>query len=279
MDLSVVSGSDDFIAMQDKLFQQITDKTSYEAQKILQRKIDFYRSNGQPDKADEVIRENLQIESFRKALTQKMIAENKLKDAKKLINDFLSEKGNENRYLNSWYQLKLQIAQTENDISEIRRISFRFIENIYKTEYYDIYKATFSNEEWALQMEKLIKLYEKNSHRNWFHSSVADVLQAEKLEERLMNYVEKHLSLDIIEAYHTGFSSAFPEKTLALFRQSIDRYAQNTGRDIYERIVRLFGKMVVIEGGKELVREMINQYRILYKNRRAMMEVLDGFKL
>jgi hypothetical protein len=33
----------------------------------------------------------------------------------------------------------------------------------------------------------------------------------------------------------------------------------------------------MIEGGKELVREMIKQYRILYKNRRAMMEILDRF--
>jgi hypothetical protein len=100
MKLSVMVGSNDFIALQDKLLKEIKDKNSWDAQKILQQKIDFYRNNKQHDKADEVIKDNLQIESFRKELTNKLIAENKLREAKKLINDYLSQKGNENRGLN-----------------------------------------------------------------------------------------------------------------------------------------------------------------------------------
>jgi hypothetical protein len=33
--------------------------------------------------------------------------------------------------------------------------------------------------------------------------------------------------------------------------------------------------MVKIEGGNKVVREMITQYRVLYKNRKAMMEILN----
>jgi hypothetical protein len=278
MNLSVETGSDDFITIQDKLLQDIGEQSSYEAKIILQRKIDFYRSNKQPDKVWEVIGNNLQIESFRAELSKKFIAENKLQEAKKLVNDFISEKENGGSYLYSWYGLKLQIAQKENDIPEIRRISFMFIESGYKSEYYNIYKSTFAKEEWAEKAEKLIKHYEKRHNSNWFNSSVADVLQAEKQKERLMKYTEKHLNISDLERYHTGFSSAFPEKTLVLFRQAIDKYAQNTGREIYEYIVKLFEKMVKIKGGNELVREMISQYRIIYKNRKAMMEILNKFK-
>jgi len=279
LDLSVRVGSDDFITLQDNLLQGIGDKSSYEAKKILQRKIDFYRNNNQPEKADEVVKENLQIESFREDLTTKLIAENKLKDAKKLINELIAAKGNENRNLHSWHKLKLQIAQKENEASEIRRISFLFIESHFHADYYRIYKSTFTKEEWPAKMEKLIAHYEKKNTYQWFRSSVADVLQAEKQEERLMKYIEKHLSIDNLESYYTGFSSAFPEKTLALFRQAIDQHAQNTGREIYERIVKLFAKMAKIQGGNELVREMISQYRIIYRNRRAMMEILNNYKL
>ena len=171
----------------------------------------------------------------------------------------------------------MQIAQKEKDVPEIRRISYLFIETHYNAENYKIYKSTFTKEEWAEMVEKLIKNYEKQHRTNWFNSSIANVLLVEKQGERLMNYVEKHLSIDILEEYHTGFSSAFPEKTLALFRQSIDEYAKNTGRDIYERIVQLFKKMVKIEGGNVLVKEMISRYKILYSNRRAMMEILNKF--
>jgi hypothetical protein len=279
MKLSIMVGSDDFIALQDKLLQEITDKSSYNAEEILQRKINFYKSNKQPDKADEIVKENLQIQSFREKVTKQLIAENRLQEAKKLITDFISNKSNENRYLGSWYELKLQIAQKENDTPEIRSLSFRFIESYFKTEYYNIYKATFTTEEWAVAVEKLIKHYEKRHSTNWFNHHVADILRAEKQEERLMKYVEKYLHITNLEEYYAGFSSAFPEKTLALFYNTIDRYAQNTGREVYEHIAKLFEKMIKIKGGKELVGEMINQYKILYKNRRAMMEILDRFKI
>jgi hypothetical protein len=33
--------------------------------------------------------------------------------------------------------------------------------------------------------------------------------------------------------------------------------------------------MAKIKGGNEVVKEMISQYRVLYKNRRAMMEIIN----
>jgi len=276
MKLSAMVGSDDFIVLQDKLLEEIDDKSSYEAKKILQRKIYFYRNSKQPDKADDIIKENLQIESFRAELTKKLMAENKLQEAKKLINEFILKKENEDEWLDSWYELSLQIAQKENNTTEIRHVSFLFIKSRFKAEYYEIYKSTFAKEEWAEEAEKLIKHYEKQEKR-WFNSSIADVLRAEKQEERLMKYVENHLDMSILEKYHTAFSSTFPEKTLAMFRQVADKHAQTTGRDIYERIVSLFRKMANIKGGDEVVREMINQYRVLYKNRKAMMEIINKF--
>ena len=275
--LSVIVGSDDFIEMQDKLLHEITDKSSWEAKKILQRKIDFYRNNNQFDKAFDIIKSNVQIETFREELTKKLIGENKLQEAKKLIDDFISKQGNENNHRGSWYELKLQIAQKEKDVEEIRRLSYRFIESSFSANYYKIYKSTFAKEEWAGKVEKLIELYQKRNP-NWFYSSVAMVLQAEKQEERLMQYVEKHLDIDKIEEYHTSFSATFPEKTVSLFRKAIDKYAESTGRDVYERISDLFKKMVKIEGGSNVVREMIERYRAIYKNRRAMMEILNKFK-
>jgi len=276
MDLSVATGVTDFITLQDNLLQEIDDKSSYEAKTILQRKIDFYRNNNQAEKADEIIKNNLQIESFREELTKKLISENKLQEAKKLINDFISQKS-DNHNLNLWLRLKLQVAQKENNTNEIRRISFQFIENSFDREYYNLYKSTFTKEEWSEQMEKLIKKYEKQYNFNWFNHSVADILLTENQEERLMEYIEKHLHIKHLEQYYTAFVNSFPEKTLAMFVRAIDKYAQNTGREIYEHIVKLFAKMVKIEGGNELVKEMINRYRVEYKNRKAMMEIINKF--
>ena len=277
MELSVRIGSDDFIALQDNLLKNIDDESPYEAEQILQRKIDFYRNNKQPDEAWEIIKNNPQIEDFRKELTKKLMEENNLQEAKKLIEEYIHNHLDKEWCLPSWHKLKLQVAQKENDIPEIRRISLKFIESSFDAENYNIYKSTFTKEEWTEKMEKLIKHYEKRYNSNWFNQSIAKLLQAEKQEKRLMEYIEKYLDVDVLEKYHTAFAASFPEKTLTLFRKAIDKYAESTGRTIYENIARLFTKMVQIEGGNLIVKEMISQYRIIYKNRSAMMEIMDRF--
>jgi hypothetical protein len=279
MKLSVMAGSDDFIALQDELLKEINDKSSYEAKKLLQRKINFYRNNAQPDKAWNIIKENLQIESFRKEFAEKLIAENKFEDAKKLISEFASQNEKEGWWsIHSWNELRLQIAQKEKDIAEIKRVSFILIESNFDDKFYKIYKSAFAKEEWPEKVEALIRHYGKRNNDKYFNSSIADVLQAEMQAERLMEYVERHLSIDCLVKYYANFSSLFPEKTLALFRKAIDKYAkENLGRSHYERIVDLFWTMAKIEDGKEFVKEMASQYQTIYKNRKAMMEILNSF--
>ncbi|MDR0393622.1 MAG: SWIM zinc finger family protein, partial [Tannerella sp.] len=213
---------DDYIALQDKLLSEIPDKSSEDAQKLLQRKIDFYRFNNEPDKAWYVIEQNLQIESFRKEWTDKLIDESRYTEAKKLINEYIS--ANKSRYITFWYELKLTVAQKEKDIKAIRSVSFHFIEEYFTEHYYNLYKSTFSEKEWAETLPMLMKRYEQMGAKNFFNKNIADVLLAEKKEEQLMNYVGRYLSVNTIERYYKGFSS-FPENTLDMFRKAIDQYA------------------------------------------------------
>ncbi|GAB6012713.1 SWIM zinc finger family protein [Viscerimonas tarda] len=279
MVLMKTTNPNEFIALQDRILSEIQDRSSYEARTVLQRKIDFYNATGKPDKAWEVIAENLQIESFRVELVKKKIAGNAFSEAKKLIYDFIAANQQENlrHHFFSWKEFLLEIAQKEKDTPTIRSISFEFIESYFKSEYYSIYKATFDAEEWTRELENIIKLYA--AENKYFSHSVADVLFVESAEERLMKYIEKHLSTERIEKYFTGFVTSFREEALVLFRKAIDQYAEdNTGREHYVYIVCLLRKMSEIEGGKATATDMVNQYRIRYKNRRAMMEELNGFQ-
>jgi hypothetical protein len=91
-----------------------------------------------------------------------------------------------------------------------------------------------------------------------------------------LDHIGKHLSLEKIEKYHRFFAAAFPEKTLVLFRTALDHYAaKNTGRSCYERIVDMFKKIKKIPGGDAVAADMKAQYLVQYKNRRAMIEVLN----
>ena len=268
--LAELINPEEFLSIQDKLFAAVSDKSSYEAKQILQRKIDFYKKEKAFDKVWEIIENNIQIDDFRKQLVSKYISENNLAKAKELITEVFSL--NNVIHRREWEVLLLEIAQKENDITEMRRLTFSFIKNRIQDEYYKIYKSTFSQEEWQTQVEILINHY--NSGNRGFCSDVADVLLLEGQNKRLMDYVGTHLLPTILEKYYAYFPS--PQETIALFRKAIDKYAKdNLGREHYEYIARLFDKMIKIEGGKQVVTEMISNYKIVYKSRKAMMEILQ----
>jgi hypothetical protein len=251
----------------------VRDKGSYEAEKILCRIIEFHRSRNQNGKAWNYVEDNIQIERFRCQVVEKRIKEKKFDEAKKLIHDYIDKK--ENKYhSDDWDKYLLQIARREKDVPAIRGISYSFIENEFDKQYYSIYKSAFSPDEWPEKFEALFRHYERK--KDFGDDPAADLLAAEGMAERLMGHMEKKLSLEKMERYYRFFADAFPENTLALFRKAVDLYAENnTGRSYYEHIVETFKKMEKIPGGDAAVAEMKDQYRTRYKNRRAMMEILN----
>jgi len=274
----------EFIALQDGLLKKISDKSSYEAEKILNRKIQFYHTVGQPEEADEIIENNLQIESFCRKAVEKRIANEQYEDAKSLIYQYLGKQFfGHNR---CWDEYLLDIAQKEKDIPMIRKTAFEFIRSHFDEKYYTVYRSTFTPQEWVNELENLIQHYEKNNKMFWgrfnsrlnFSTPVADVLVAENAAERLLTYLEKYPDVEIVEKYYTAVAGQFPERTLSLCRKVLDDFAEkNLGRDKYEHIKSVLKKMVKIKGGKEVVFEMVTRYRAVYKNRRAMLEVLGDF--
>jgi hypothetical protein len=280
---------DGFIEFQDELLSEIDDMSSYDAARILEQKINLYNHHNQPEKTWEIIEGNIQIESFCKKLTEKKIKEKKYDEAKKLINDFLKNKENRYRHQTDWNKLLFEIAQQENDIPKIRELSFTFIKDKFNVEYFKIYKSTFKDKEWKTALEQLINRYEKSfagsrggtyiyNPYTFYNKSIFELLAIEGASERLMKVVEKYLSVELLEQYYIFFATKYPQNTLVLFRKALDDYAQkNTGRDACNYLAQLLKKMQKIEGGKEIVKEMLKQYGILYKKRTSIRDMIKKF--
>jgi hypothetical protein len=267
---------DAFIVLQEKLLAREQDKSSYEAKKILEREIELYRSIGKPEKAWKLIVKNIQIPAFREEVVKAKIAEEDYTAAKRLIRQITGSREVDNP--DTWDDLLLEIAQKEKDTPAIRKISFLFIKDKFEEHHYHIYKSTFSAAEWPGELENLIRLYAANTR--WYDNSVPKLLAAENNAERLLTYIEQHLSIDTLVTYHKIVAAVFPEKTLALFRKAVDHYAEKyVGRSHYESIAEVLSKMSKIPGGKAVVTEMVNHYKIRYKNRRAMIDVLTRKEL
>jgi hypothetical protein len=273
MTLSATVNPESFIDLQQKLLDQVQDKSSYRAKKILDRIIEFYKKRGNPKKAWSYVEGNMQIDSFRRMVVEKRIGQRKYAEAKKIVHDYIDMMQNK-RHSNAWDEYLLQIARKENDIPSIRSISFSFIEDTFNKQYYEIYKSAFGAGEWEEEFEKLFRRYE--AKQSFWNDPAADLLAAEGKAEQLVERIGKKLSLDKMEKYYAFFAGAFPEKTHALFRKALDDYVeQNTGRSHYEHIITVFKMMKKIPGGDAVAADMKARYLIAYKNRRAMAEILN----
>ncbi|MDR0669356.1 MAG: hypothetical protein LBF95_04665, partial [Treponema sp.] len=128
MTLSATVNPEAFIHLQRELLDQIQDKSSRTAEKILSRIIDFYKSLHKPKTAWNYVEENIQIDTFRRMVVEKRIKQKKFAEAKKLIHDVIDTQP-DRRHSDDWDDYLLRIAQAENDIPAIRSISWSFITN------------------------------------------------------------------------------------------------------------------------------------------------------
>jgi hypothetical protein len=262
-----------FLALQDGLLSGIEDKASGAARKILQRKIDFLRKLSREDEAWAIIEDSIQIDDFREELVKKRIDEGNLLGAKKLINDFLVQKQPDSRTQQKWNYLLLTIAEKGNDIPAIRTLSYGFIKDCFKNNHYNTYISTFPPEERIDELENLFQHYD---NKKYFSSSAADLLKAENDSGRMILYIEKYLSIEHLMDYYSIFSSAYPEKTLKLFRKVLDTYAEeHTGRSHYTLILTVLREMSSIEGGEKAAADIAETLKGRYKGRKAMIEILN----
>jgi len=265
---------DAFLGLQDQLLANITDKSSDEVETVLRRKIDFYKRLGQPGKAQALLEENIQVDSFRLEVAERKIKKRDFEAAKQLINDLLLWEGKREHYLyRTCRKLLLDIALKEKDIPEVRKLAYGFIKDSFQQEYHEVYKATFAPGEWAAEREKLFLRYGDQKH---FSDSAANLLAAENDAERLMQYIEEHLSPECIMKYHKFFAPAYPKETLKLFEEAVVSYAENNiGRSHYEHVFSMLQKMSKVNGGKKAASDLAAYLRARYKTRKTMVEILQ----
>jgi len=68
------------------------------------------------------------------------------------------------------------------------------------------------------------------------------------------------------------------EKRFLSANENICKYAEeNVGRNHYEYIARILKETKKLKGGKALVQEIVEEFRVTYKRRPSMMEVLRNF--
>lgn len=85
-------------------------------------------------------------------------------------------------------------------------------------------------------------------------------------------------SLDYMIKYAHHLIQSFPDEMLAIYNSKIQKYAEeNVGSNYYGYIVQVLKKMLEFPKGKEMTNLLVADFRIRYKRRPAMMELLREF--
>ena len=249
------------------------NKSSYESEKWILYRIKLM------DKLDYTDNDIMQygekypeLRSIKDYLTESFIAKGNNEMAIKILEDLL--KSGENTINDTErYHLKLkEIYKAQNDKKNYVRELWIILTELWITniDFYIEFKLLFDADEWADVREQLY-----SSMKNQY--MLPEYFIEEKLYDRLVSYVVTNKNIYLIEKYESYLAEDYSDFILNEYTETLNEEAEHTAkRSTYQRWADRLRHMKTLKGGKECVMEIIENWRMLYKNRYAMMQELDS---
>jgi hypothetical protein len=247
---------------------------------LLEAKIEYLLKNKRDEEAWSIVKDNKHYDKFMKMLIERDIKNKNYDSAIKLCNEALSRADKDGYYRSSttWKEILLDIYEKKKDIKNIRKFAEELFLLSREIDYYKKLRSTFNTEEWKATCEKIIDKIKGNTQKGDFYDAtlLADIFIIESYKERLLTLLEiNSTKIEFVDKYSNCLKDDYPEKMVLFYQSAIKQYAVNTGREFYYDIVKYLKNLKRISGGEEKVKELVTSFRTQYKNRRAMMEILN----
>lgn len=172
----------------------------------------------------------------------------------------------------------LEYIQKKKEIYRLQGKKSAYIEQLWKLvleqsagdlDIYKELKAQYSEKEWLIKREELFKKLPPNAH-------IDRLYKEEKLYDRLLAYVLKSSGLYAVQSYENVLKKEYPKQILSKYQGEVNKMASCTGnRKHYADLVALLRRMKRIKGGSEIVETIVEEWKIKYRNRPAMMDELS----
>ena len=172
----------------------------------------------------------------------------------------------------------LEYIQKKKEIYRLQGNKSAYIEQLWKLvleqsagdlDIYKELKAQYSEKEWLIKREELFKKLPPNAH-------IDRLYKEEKLYDRLLAYVLKSSGLYAVQSYENVLKKEYPKQILSKYQGEVNKMASCTGnRKHYADLVALLRRMKRIKGGSEIVETIVEEWKIKYRNRPAMMNLAN----
>ncbi|MBP1545392.1 MAG: SWIM zinc finger family protein [Oscillospiraceae bacterium] len=176
-----------------------------------------------------------------------------------------------NGLVSEYSKMKKEIyLETGDKDAYLKQLSILVLEHdAGNMELYRELKQQYTAAEWSKLREVIFKKLPVNIDRSKYYNE-------EKLYDRLLECVVKSQGLFMLDRYADVLKNEYPEQLLEKYTDELNKLAKRTGtRNHYANIVSEMRKIKKIPGGTNTVEEIINEWKVIYKNRPAMMDELS----
>ena len=200
-----------------------------------------YPKNGDTEKAITVLKESLELDKDNMYISEGIHL--KLKDIYKQQSD-------KKNYIKELWTILTETTITDKSV-------------------YLEFKSLFDGDEWEETREQLYSSMK-------YQAMLPEYFIEEKLTDRLANYVFSNNNTYLIEKYESLLIESYSELVLEAYANELNKAAEHTAdRPTYKRWADKLRHMKTIKGGIETVDMIIDRWRELYCNRRAMMQEIN----
>ena len=250
---------------------------------LVLRKVNLLLEQNEEQKADDTIRQYLYLTEIRRMEVDKLIARCQYDEAICLLNDGIeiAEREMHSGTVGEWLKMKLDIYEITHRVSEvIDTCRLLFVVGSDKLIYYSKLKTLVPKEQWKSFLDRMMKEAELSDYFSFGGNDKAEIYVKEKDNDSLFSLLSsvRYNQLETLMKYAHYLKDTHSEKLIAIYTSLLNDYAErNLGREHYEFIARVLSCIRKLNGGQAVVKSLVAEFRIKYKRRPAMMEVLGTF--
>jgi tetratricopeptide (TPR) repeat protein len=257
-------------------------KEHRELYKLVLRKVEILEELGKTVEAEATLSEFLYLPEIRRREAENLLDGKCYEKAISMLNEgiVIAEKAGEYSILREWREQLLSIYEEVHDITKvIEMCRLLFIHTNGSLDYYHKLKSLISSTDWK---EYLSTLLQETTFFDYWGSgnTKAEIYIEEKEYDKLFSFLStvEYRRLDALVQYASHLNATHSSEILSLFTDDLRVYAEkNLGRSHYEYIARVLRGMRKLNGGKDVVKQLVDEFRVLYKRRPAMMQELGEF--
>ncbi|WP_138416016.1 DUF6880 family protein [Aquibacillus sediminis] len=244
--------------------------SDYDQQTIKELQLKILERNGEEDKAQRFISENMNFGEFRKRAIEKEMENGKYETALKVCEDGESNDSKYPGLVKEWKQYRLQIYEALEDIDKQKDVLLEFV---YDNEYeaYGKLKDLYSSEEWQVVVEQIFDELENTS--GYLPHVYEYIAKAENRADKILKWCNQSPAM-IIELYPYLLDD-YADKVDDIFTSYIDTLAeQASDRKEYRNVAQKL-KIYKEACGESKFEERLHYLEELYQRKRAFVDELQ----